>query len=337
MKLARLSHDPAALLDFFNDGLSSLGAVCERSWHDRLQLVAEGPPATLFQPDGALIERELHFLPAEHTGPRQAGTEVFPGCPLTFHLAELLRPVPLPLERAVLKPFDQGKPPAPEMAEKLWHAQQPGASRWRMDAPFRAAWSCSLVVLACCEIQAMDQHWSLHRLALSLFDGERDEGLASQFSFAEIDAAPTEPVPWPEPDLPAWQARLTRVLEEEVTGELAPIRERQANYLRRELDRVDDYFENYERELTERQGRTSAETSKAKWAERLAAARAEHARRRHDQVQRHALRVVPHVHALLLVAEPAWAARLAVTRHGQTRGVEAMLVPRARRWLVKDG
>jgi hypothetical protein len=49
------------------------------------------------------------------------------------------------------------------------------------------------------------------------------------------------------------------------------------------------------------------------------------------------LRVVPHVHALLLVAEPAWAARLAVTRHGQTRGVEAMLVPRARRWLVKDG
>lgn len=40
-----------------------------------------------------------------------------------------------------------------------------------------------------------------------------------------------------------------------MAGELADVRVRQENRLRRELERVDDYFENYERELAERAGR----------------------------------------------------------------------------------
>ena len=40
MKLSKLSHDPAALLDFFEEGFETLGAVCQRSWHDRLEIIA---------------------------------------------------------------------------------------------------------------------------------------------------------------------------------------------------------------------------------------------------------------------------------------------------------
>ena len=40
MKLSRLSPEPAALVDFYQEALDHLGAVCERTWFDRLQLVA---------------------------------------------------------------------------------------------------------------------------------------------------------------------------------------------------------------------------------------------------------------------------------------------------------
>src|SRR5205823_5851973 len=129
MKLEKLSHQPGALLDFFQEGLDSLGAVCERSWHDRLQVIAEGAPARLWNPDGQLVEAEIHFGPPDPTAPREAAQEVFPGCPLTFHLAEALRQPTLALERAVVQAPDNPKPPQPEVAEKLWHAQIPGTTR----------------------------------------------------------------------------------------------------------------------------------------------------------------------------------------------------------------
>src|SRR5436309_3018468 len=117
MNLSRLSHDPTALIDFYHEGLDTLGAICERSWHDRLQLIAEGRAARLWNTDGALLERELRFVPTDATGARDADKEVFAGCPSTFRLAEALRPSPLPLEKVVLQPFDQGRAPSVETVE----------------------------------------------------------------------------------------------------------------------------------------------------------------------------------------------------------------------------
>ena len=61
MKLNRLSHDPGMLIEFFEEGLTTLGAVCERSWHDRLELVAEGRAASLWNAAGDFLEKQLRF------------------------------------------------------------------------------------------------------------------------------------------------------------------------------------------------------------------------------------------------------------------------------------
>jgi hypothetical protein len=334
MKLDKLHHNPPALLDFFDQGLGALGAVCERTWHDRLQLVAEDRAATLWNPQGALLETELHFVAADQTGPRDAAREVFPGCPLTFRLTEMLCAPPLLLERAVLSVAGGDRPPAREVGEKLWHQQFPDASRWRLESDWRRAWHFSLLALVRSEVQAIDQHWSLHRVAVSVMDGERDEALAGELDFAQLDAAVTAAPPWPAADPSAWQPLLHRALVEETAPLLAPIRDRQESYLRRELKRVDEYFDGYERELRERAARSSNEKAKARFNERLAAARAEHARRRDDQVQRHEIRVVPHLDALLLLAEPAWGAEVGSLKHHELRRESALLVPRARRWVL---
>ncbi len=334
MKLAKLAHDPPALLDFFQEGLERLGAICERSWHDRLQMIAEGRAARLWNPDGQLVETEIHFAARGDTAPREAAKEVFPGCPLTFHLAEALRETSLSLQRAILPPSDSGKPPAPDVAEKLWHAQMPGTTRWKMESPFRAAWHFSLLSLTRCEIQAIHQHWSLHRLAVSLPGGARDESLASSLDFCQLAVEPPEPVPWPKSDPAGWQQLLRAALVEELESDLEAIRHRQQNYLSRELDRIDDYFESYEKELTGRLKRPRAGQTRIKSEERLAAAKVEHERRRLDQVQRHEIRAIPHLDALLLVAEPAWQATIAVTRRKETQTIEAVFVPRARQWRL---
>src|SRR5207245_1664657 len=99
MKLSRHPYEPSALLDFFQQGLDSLGAVCERTWHDRLQVLAEGRAGRLWQADKALVEKELEFLSPDAPSVKEADTQVFPGCPLTFRLAEELRPFPLTLEK----------------------------------------------------------------------------------------------------------------------------------------------------------------------------------------------------------------------------------------------
>ena len=54
MKLARLPHEPAALVDFYQETLEHIGALCERTWFDRLEVVAEGRAARLWHADGDL-------------------------------------------------------------------------------------------------------------------------------------------------------------------------------------------------------------------------------------------------------------------------------------------
>ncbi len=333
MNLPKLPHDPAALVDFYQAALEQAGAVCERSWFDRVQLVAEGRAARLWNDTGALHETELTFPAPDTSAPRDAAREVFPGCPLTFRLAEMLLPENLALERAVLAPEARNLPPTPEVAEKLWRAQWPGGGRWHLESGFAPAHHFSLIALARCEIQAIDQHWSLHRLAVSLPDGERDESLAAALDFAELASEPSPALPWPACDPIRCRELLTEALEEELAERLVSIRARQENYLRRELDRVDDYFQGYAAELTQRAARSRREAAKFKVNQRLAAAQAEHARRRQDQIQRHEIRVLPRIDALLLLAEPAWQATVAATHHAPGQLQSARYVPRARRWF----
>ncbi len=335
MKLDRLPHEPAALVEFYQESLEQLGAVCERTWHDRLQLVAEGAAAKLWNDDGALHEAELHFPPADDTAPRNAATEVFPGSPLTFRLAETLRPAPLPIDRVVLA-ASAARPPSADVAEKLWHAQFPHSARWRMVTPYRAAHTFSLLALVRCEIQAIDQHWSLRRIAMSLPDGERDDHLAENFTFAQVEASTPSDLTWPSVPPDTFHRFISDAVALEMTGELAGIRARQENYLRRELDRIDDYFETYEAELAARASRSSntGGSAKIKSADRLAATRSEHVRRREDQLKRHEIRIIPHLDAVLLVAEHAWQTQVSFHEHSQPCMLEALFHPRARRWQL---
>jgi hypothetical protein len=333
MKLERIPHEPGALLNLYEEGLSALGALCERTWHDRLEVIAEGKAARLWREDGALHEVELRFAAADASLARDAGREVFPGCPLTFRLAESLRPSPLPLERFVLSEA------APHLAsaavmEKLWRAQFPDTTRWQLASPPSPVFHYSLLALARCEIQAHDQHWSLHRTALSLMDGAPDESLARDIMFEQAQAQTETDVAWPKPEPGRWRRLFQQALQREMDAEITLVLNRQEKSLRRELERIDDYFKSYEQELTARAQRSSRENSKIKMSDRLAAAKAEHERRRHDQIARHEIRVLPHLDALLIVAEKAWRASLDLSRTPQTRTINALFVPRLRLWKL---
>ena len=335
MKLERTQHQPDELLEFYEQGVGALGALCERTWHDRLEIIAEGRAATLWNSQGTLHEVELHFAPADATVARDAACEVFPGCPLTFRLAEALRVSPLPLERFIL-PDVASRAPDAAVAEKLWHAQFADTTRWRLTAPFQPDFHFSLVALARCELQAIDQHWSLHRAAISLPGGEADEHLAKEIGFHQAGGAAVSGIVWPAPDPATWHTLLQRAFEQELADEVARIRARQEHSLQREVERVDNYFENYAHELAARAGRSANTQAKLKSADRLAAAKAEHARRRADQVGRHEIRIQPHLEALLLVAERAWRAQLHVERSHCAQTFEALLVPRSRTWRYTD-
>ena len=335
MKLERLTCAPGSLVDFYDEALASLGALCERTWHDRLEVVADGASARLWNDTGALHEVELWFPPPDDTAARQAATEVFPGCPLTFGLAERLRPVPLELERVVLAPETGARPPGAAVAEKLWRAQFPDTHRWQLAAPFVAAPHFSLLALLRCEIQAIDQHWSLRRVAVSLSDGTPDDALAQSLDLAQVAPDATGTLVWPAPDPARWRPLLGAALETELAADLAAIRARQAQHLGRELERVDDYFERYEQELAARAARNRNEATKLKTAERLAAAQAEHARRRADQVARHEIQAHAQLEALLLIAEPAWRAGISVEIGHRPQTTSVVFVPRARRWIAK--
>jgi len=337
MRIERLTHSPGPVADFYEEALMSLGALCERTWHDRLDIVADGPTARLWNESGALHEVELWFPPSDDTAPREAAKEVFPGCPLTFRLAEALRTAPLALERVVFADDTGARPPAPDVAEKLWRAQFPETNRWQLAAPFAAGRHFSLLALVRCEIQAIDQHWSLRRVAISLADGARDDALAQAVRLARLETQPSGDIAWPTPAPGRWHEILRDAFAQDLSEDLAAIRARQAQYLRRELDRVDDYFEHHEQELASRAAHTGNENTKLKATERLAAAKAEHGRRRADQVARHEIRAQAHLEALLLIAESAWRTRLNVELAHRPQALSALFVPRARRWVLTDG
>lgn len=337
MKLARLPYEPGLLLDFYEEALGTLGALCERPWHDRLQVVAEGAAAALWNASATLHSGELRFSPADCATAGATDFEVFPGCPLTFRIAEALCPAPLLLERALLSADSDRPPPEASVAERLWRKQFEDTTRWRMESSFAPAFHFSIVAVTRSEIQAIDQHWSLHRIALSLPDGARDEGLSRDVGFVRLNPRPPPEISWPAPDAALWGRLLVRALEEELSGEIAGIRARQETSLSRELNRIDDYFHNYTRELEERSNARASEGAKAKIAGRLAAARAEQARHRVDQNARHEIRVRPHIDALVLVGEPAWHANLKVERAHRLQSTAAVFVPRSRKWVQPGG
>lgn len=328
MKIPRLSYDPGFTLDYYQDSLSALGALCERTWHDRLEVVAEGRVASLWNPDGALYAQELVFAPADVQAARDASREVFPGCPLTFRLAELLWPSPLVLDKVVLRGEAPARAPDTAVLEKLWRTQYAGTRHWRLVAGLKPASHFSLVAVIRCEIQAIDQHWSLHRVAVSLPDGEADELLAQQIPLLEPESEPPA-LDWKLPR--NWANFLLDAVRAEIEPDLQAVRGRQERYLERELQRIDEYFAEYERDLARRAARLGP-AAKMKTEQRLIAARAEHARRRNDQVLRHEIRAHPHVDALLWVAEPAWEANVELEQERERHTIAAMFVPRTRRW-----
>jgi hypothetical protein len=334
VKLARLSHDPGALVEFFEESLNGLGALCERTWHDRLHVLAEGRSARLWDERGTFQEVELHFVAAGAAGLRDAAREVFPGCPLTFRLAAALRPEPLSLDRVVLRPTHGAhEPPEAGVAARLWHSQYPGSSGWRLETPFQTHWHFSLLALVRCEVQAIDQHWSIHRLAINLEDRQPDGALAETWEFAVVDAQPRTSITWPPVEPAVWQTCLRQALELDLAAQLSDVRARQERYLGRELERIEDYFDGYEAELRDRLARSGSESVKTKITQRVSAAAAERNRRRQDQVERHEIRVIPHWDALLLAAEPAWRAVVSAEQDHRRYPVESVFVPRLRRWL----
>src|SRR6202011_58450 len=86
MKFPQLPARAEHLMEFFEEGLHSLGAICERSWHDRLEVLAEGDAARLWREDGELFSGEVYFRGTSSPDAANALTEVFPGCALTFRL-----------------------------------------------------------------------------------------------------------------------------------------------------------------------------------------------------------------------------------------------------------
>lgn len=332
MKIPKLDYDSASALAFYEESLAVLGALTERTWHDRLEVIAEGPPARLWNENGALHQQELLFAAADATGARDAQREVFPGCPLTFRLFEAIRPAPLVLEKAVLGLNRQKHIPDRAVMEKLWRSQYPATRGWRPASELKPAFHFSLIAVIRCEIQAIDQHWSLHRVALALPGGEADEPLAREIALLDPDVSPEADIQWPRVEPAQWRPLLQRQIEAEMTPEVETVRARQQQYLQRELERLDDYFNHYEQELTQRTSRAGA-ASTVKAGERLAAARAEHARRRTDQVARHEICVQPHLDALLVTAEPCWQATLEVEEQRTPQILPASFVPRARRWF----
>jgi hypothetical protein len=332
MKFPRIPPRAEHLIDFFEEGLHSVGAVCERSWHDRLEVLAEGEAALLLRNDGDLFSGELYFRDAGSPDSGSPDIEIFPGCPLAFRLAEALWRRLLAHSRVCLSRGISLKAPTTEVADKLWQAQFGSFAGWHA-TPFVPAWIYSVVVAVRCEIQANDQSWSSHRLALTLPDGERDPSL--EFALEQMSPVEEVGIDWPALDpasLPDW---IGRALNVELAPQLTKVKERQQLFLRRELNRIDEYFENYARELRERSDRQQKAEAIKRYADRLEATRLEHIRRRTDQVERHTIHVRPHVDAVLTVAEPAFAASVTWRSGREERITRALFVPRTRRWHAR--
>ena len=333
MKIERIPYSQGDLADFFEEGLGALGGLCARTWHDRLEVVAEGELAQLWKSGAELHSCELKFVAPGSPGARSADTEVFPGCPITFKLCEkLLRPEQN-LASVVLATPANLLAPAPEVAEKLWRAQRGDCRHWSLSAPFKKAWHFSLVLSIRFEIQAIDQQWALHRVAISLPDGLADDTLARDLGRLDIQTQASADIPWPALKDMHGDLLSPKVLEGELAATLGSIRRRQELHLQRELARIDQYFQNYSNELKSRKARAGS----TKLEERLAAAGREHQRHRQDQVARHEIVVHPHVDTALLIAEPAFQATISVKQAQEMHLHTALLIPRSRRWVIQGG
>jgi len=184
-----------------------------------------------------------------------------------------------------------------------------------------------------CEVQAHDQGWSSHTFAFTLPAGERDASL--EFALEQMGVVESVELEWPALDPSLICDCIGRALAAELTPELSKVKERQQLFLRRELTRIDDYFENYAQELRERMGRQHKETAFKRYAGRLEATRVEHNRRRIDQIERCTIHVIPHVDALLTVAEPAFATCVIWRAGREDRTAPAIFAPRTRHWYTR--
>ena len=331
MKFSRIKTRSEQLVEFCEEALNSFGAVCERSWYDRLEVLAEGETAHLLQTDTDFFSGELRF---HETGLSQAsntGIEVFPGCPLIFRLVETLWRRQIPYSRVFLSTGNIPKTPAHDVAERLWYAQFRSSTGWRA-TPFVPDWAFSILAAMRCEVQAIDQTWSYHRLGFSLPSGDQDGSL--EFMLEQMIQLEQARLKWPELDPGVLNQWIGRAIEGELASQLSKSKERQQLYLRRELTRIDDYFENYSRELRSRMDHQKKEDAKQRYADRLEATRAEHGRRRADQIERHTIVVISHVDALLAVAEPAFRTRVSWRAGRDELSGTALFVPRTRRWHV---
>jgi len=331
MKFSRIKTRSEQLVEFCAEALHSLGAVCERSWHDRLEVLAEGETAHLLQTDADFFSGELRFHESGLSQASNTGIEVFPGCPLIFRLVETLWHRQIPHSRVCLSTGDIAKTPANDVAERLWHAQFRSSTGWRA-TPFVPDWAYSVLTAMRCEVQAIDQTWSYHRLGFSLPSGEQDGSL--EFALEQMVQLEQARLEWPELNPGVLNQWIGRGIESELAPELSKIKERQQLYLRRELTRIDDYFENYSRELRSRLDHQKKEDAKQRYADRLEATQAEHRRRRADQIERHTIVVIPHVDALLTVAEPAFRTTVSWRAGRDEFSATALFVPRTRRWYV---
>ena len=332
MKFPKIRPQANHLMDFFEEGLLSVGAVCERSWHDRLEVLAEGDAALLLGSDGDSFSGELYFREAGSADSDHAEIEVFPGCPLAFRLVEALWRRQIAHSRVCLSTGIGVKAPPKEVAEKLWQAQFGSFAGWQASL-FMPTWIFSVLAAVRCEVQANDQSWSSHRLAFTLPDGERDAAL--EFALEQLGPLEEAEPDWPTVDSAALSDWIGRALKIELDPQLSKIKERQQLFLRRELNRIDEYFENYARELRKRTDRQRKEEAIKRYADRLEATRQEHNRRRADQVERHTIQVLPHVDALLTLAEPAFATLVTWRSGREERFVPAVFVPRTRRWFAR--
>ena len=328
MKLSKIPPRPDNLIEFFEEGLGALGGLCERPWHDRLQVLAEGDAARLWREDGSLFEGDLRF-PAEG-GPRDARRDVFGGCPLAFALAEALWMKSGRFHCFAAAAESGLKAPTPDTANRLWVAEYGAAPHWRAD-PFVRTEHYSVVVAVRCEVQSIDQAWSCHRLAFSLPGGVRDVTLEQ--SLDHLTPAQNGPATWSDVDANQLGEWVNKSLSADLAHELAEVKAQQQRYLTRELIRIETYFSQYEAELTERMARQRKTESKQRFEQRLKAAQADHERKRSEQIARHTIRVIPHIDGCLMVAEPAFRSHVHWISGRETHSVPAVFVPRIRRWI----
>ncbi len=121
----------AGAMGFAAEGLQRLGALCERTWHDRLQVVADGPAAATLGRPGELVETELCFPEGTDLDPAR---DVFPGCPLAFRMAKRSCGSKCRVRFAPRCPVITGKPP-PESIHGAGRGTLPQATIPRLHNP----------------------------------------------------------------------------------------------------------------------------------------------------------------------------------------------------------